>query len=112
MLPIRRHCPAAPIHRRRGVRPRHCCAALSPPIAGACYVMAGMERTGISREAEQASSDNAGGANKMPQGLGARTTRDRRTITADDITSWGGVHAPILINAIRLLDDANVLRRD
>lgn len=35
---------------------------------------------------------------------------DRRTITDDDIARWGGRYAPILFNAVRLLDDAKILR--
>ncbi|MDX8469218.1 AbiV family abortive infection protein [Mesorhizobium sp. VK23B] len=39
-------------------------------------------------------------------------TKDRRSITRDDIASWSGPQAPIIFNAIRLLDDACVLRKD
>lgn len=36
---------------------------------------------------------------------------DRRSIGHQDIIAWGERHSPILINAIRLLDDASVLRK-
>ncbi|MGR9200178.1 AbiV family abortive infection protein [Rhizobium leguminosarum] len=40
------------------------------------------------------------------------TRKDRRSIDNDDIACWAGPQAPIIFNAIRLFDDACVLRKD
>ncbi|MDF0664360.1 MULTISPECIES: AbiV family abortive infection protein [unclassified Rhizobium] len=44
-------------------------------------------------------------------GAGEPAKKDGRTLTSEDIVYLGGHQAPIFLNAIRLLDDARVLRK-